>query len=319
MKFVYFWGFCCLLLGLSACHSLDDDTRYNPKSKGYVLLAKQSQNTALLYAHAGGIQTFSSQLDGEATQVFVKGEQAFVPEPNQHQVSIFNLNSGELSDKISLKESFHPSCLLMTDDFKNLAIIGSTTGELAFYNTKKKTVDFVQYTDALSQLQYNNGKLYGTSTTSDKIIIVDVRSHALLKSESKFKVQFSVIAGLDFVAFSQDSLTQQYKINVNDDLVRDATPYSYTLQQLAYSPYNQQFYGKEYIGSSLLLYGNNIYFNGIDLKRKDIAGFIPDFDESKIAVFSATSLSQYENMTSLIRRDSLPNNTSILMGAVHRK
>lgn len=309
-------------LFVSGCHSLDDDAKFQKHTQGYIVHTKQSGTHNLQYIPVNSsMSVLPVSIDSTLQHLLCAENELFIPQANLQKIQILDLNERKIKEEIAFDNDFYPVDIVQHPDKPEWFFIASQNGKIAFYNRKKNKKDILTYANSLHHLVYANEKLYGASqnTANNEMIIVDVPTRALIKKETlptgikQLHSQTLWVKGL-----STDSLPVSYTLNVNDDILQKST-YSYPLQEYAYSPYTQQFYGKEFIGF-VENYQGKVYVNQVQFANSDyLTGFIPDFDESRLITYSASRIYHYENMRNLVHTDSSLVNTTVLHGVVYRK
>lgn len=310
------------ILFMWSCHSLDDDAKFQKHTHGYILHTQQDNYHALQYMYfKGSIVPLPISIDSTVQHLLCVENELFIPQKNLQKVQVFDLNEKKIKEEFTFGNDFYPTDIIQHPEKPQWFFVASENGKIAFYNRKKNKKDILSYTNALHHLVYANEKLYGASqnSTNPELIIVDVPSRALIKKEpitTGIKQLFSQILWVR--GLSVDSLPVLYTFNVNDDLLQKGT-YAYPLKQYAYSPYGQQFYGKEFIGF-IECYQGKVYVNQVQVANSDsLQGFVPDFDESKLIAYSNSKIYHYENMRNVVHVDSSLANTVVLHGVVHRR
>lgn len=311
-----------VLLFSFGCHSLDDDAKFQKHTQGYVLYTKQGNNYTLLYAPLKeNAYSLPVSVDSSTQNLLCIDNELFIPQRNLRAVQVFDMSSMKMKQTIFFENDFYPVSIIQHPDKPEWFFIASENGKIAFYNRKKDKKEILTYTNYLNHLVYANNKLYGTSKNklNNEFIVVDVPTRALIKKETiSSGIQQIYSQTLWVKGFSSDSLPVLYTFNVNDDILQKST-YTYPLQQYAYSPYTQQFYGREFIGF-VEYYQGKVYVNQVVLSNADyLQGFLADFDESRMIVYSNSKIYHYQDMRNLVHIDSSMVNTSILHGTVYRK
>ncbi|MCS7028833.1 MAG: hypothetical protein NZ519_08710 [Bacteroidia bacterium] len=315
-----------LAVSLSACHSLDDDAQFQKHTKGFILHVQDTSTNAhkLLYLNSENmnISPFSITLDSTVAHIVCLDDELWIPCPNQKCIYIVDLSTRQIKETLNFGKDFFPIDLAQHPDKKEWFFIASENGKIAFYHRKRKKTEVHTYTSSLNHILFANNKLYAASAQSSDatFIVVDVPTRALIKKEPVNSIKQIYRYVLWVRGFSTDSLPELYSFNVNDDILQKST-YTYPLRQAAYSPYGQKFYGKEFIGF-VELYHNKLYVNQSLLPHSEpIQGFICDFDESKLIVYSKHKLYYYKDLNSKQTKDSLNiyTNLNIIQGVVHRK
>jgi hypothetical protein len=304
------------------CHSLDDDSKFQRHTQGYVVHTQQGNNHALQYIPLkGSLSVLPVSIDSTLQHLLCVENELFIPQANLHTVQIFDMNERKVKETIAFDNDFYPVSIAQHPNKSEWLFIASENGKIAFHNRKKNKKEVFSFTNRLSHLVYANEKLYGASkiNTQTELIIVDVPTRTLIKRETipigikQLYSQTLWVRGL-----STDSLPILYTFNVNDDILQKST-YSYPLEKYAYSNYTQQFYGKEFIGF-VENYQGKVYINQVQLTNSDyLQGFVADFDESTLLAYSNSKIYHYENMRNLVHTDSSLVNTTILHGVVYRK
>lgn len=318
----YFVFLCLISLFLSACHSLDDDAKFQKRTQGYVVHTKQGSNYILQYMpFKGGLTPLSVSVDSTLENLLCIENELFVPQSQSHTVQVFDVPTKQIKQTLTFDNDFFPVSIIQHPDKPEWFFIASQNGKIAFHNRKKNKTEVFSYTEHLHHIVYANNKLYGATknNANSELIIVDVPTRALIKKETVptgIKQLYSQILWVR--GLSTDSLPVLYTFNVNDDILQKST-YSYPLQKYDYSPYSQQFYGREFIGF-VECYQGKVYVNQVQIPNSDyLQGFIADFDESRMIAYSSTKIYHYENMRDLVHVDSSLVNTTILRGVTHRK
>lgn len=309
-----------VLVFICGCHSLDDDAKFQKHTQGYVIHTKQGNIHTLQYVPVNGNRfNLPISVDSTLQKLLCVGNELFIPLPKQNTIQIFDLSTKQIKENLTFDKDFFPVDIIQHPDKSEWFFIASENGKIAFYNRKKNKKEVFSYTNYLDHIVYANGKLYGAAKYPNaELIVVDVSSRALIKKENintGIKQLYSQILWVK--GTSTDSLPFLYSFNVNDDILEKSN-YSYPLQMYAYSPYGQQFYGKEFTGF-VEHYQGKVYINQVPLANPDtLQGFIADFDESRMITYHSSKIYHYQDMRNLSHIDSSLTNVSILHGVVHR-
>lgn len=317
------WALLCTCsIFLFGCHSFDDDEKFQKHTQGYIIHTKQGNTYALQYVpFRGGLSALPILTDSIMQNILCVENELFIPQSQNHTVQIFDVSARKMKETVPFDSDFYPVSIIQHPDKPEWFFIASENGKIAFYNRKKNKKEVFSYTNHLHHLVYANEKLYGATKNSinSELIIVDVPTRALIKKEpvpTGIKQLYSQTLWVRGI--STDSLPVLYTFNVNDDLLQKSN-YSYPLQKYAYSPYTQQFYGKEFIGF-IENYQGRVYINQVQLSNPDfLQGFVADFEESRMLAFSNSKIYHYENMRDLVHVDSSLVGITVMHGTTHRK
>lgn len=277
----------CLLLALTACRDLDDDSEYAPFTEaGYFLcLDTNGIEYVIIRVDSGGVVTrwSNEQSLGQITDMKGKGEDLYVASREANFIFHYDLVSG------TIKEEW--GYLPIRPDFicpgeKYLFISDSLDDQVGFLKLKNGDLVTQNVTGNPGRVTYNNGKFY-----------VDVNGAVTIFSETALTDYYSTPAVGDIIDLNVDGLRSlqalsadsagfyNLTIDGNGDILV-AGPTAVSWRSARYSPWINQQFGSEFL--------ENIYLNGTQLSLTTIPdsadAFEVDFFESKLYAHWADSL-----------------------------